>query len=257
MLGAHRCLDRHLSHCSRLACSALSNACLGMTWPTHERSLIPGHIPLVPGCMLIVSSNAVLLSTLATCHLAPPSCYYPVRLAWCYDAATDSVQWHTGVLRQAGHGRDIAHHVRKPCWHARRLVMSMVGYYSHSAATADRGIVHQAFADAVVQNELREFYRLMAMLGALAQRSQSATDNAYLTPRRLRVWLLDPTRRMRILGHMAQQCEGKKVRCACDAPCWQLLAVVACAGGLCHVRQCACVVFAWGAGPKERFVRLF
>lgn len=90
--------------------------------------------------------------------------------------------------------------------------MDMVGYYSHNPATAGRGIVHQAFADAVVQHELREFYRLMAMLGALARRPRSAADNTYLSVRRLRVWLLDPTRRMRILAHVARQCEGRKVR---------------------------------------------
>lgn len=89
--------------------------------------------------------------------------------------------------------------------------MSMVGYYSHNPSAAGRGIVHQAFADAVVQNELRDFYRLMAMLGALSRRPRSE-DSAYLSVRRLRVWLLDPTRRMRILAHVAQQCEGKKVR---------------------------------------------
>eukprot|EP00892_Ulva_mutabilis_P008835 jgi/Ulvmu1/6323/UM029_0031.1 len=88
-----------------------------------------------------------------------------------------------------------------------KLVMSMVGYYCHSAATAERGIVHQAFADAVMQSELRDFYRLIAMLGAMAQKPPA---DGPLTTRRLRVWLQDPTRRMRVLAHVARQCEGKK-----------------------------------------------
>lgn len=73
-----------------------------------------------------------------------------------------------------------------------------------------RGVLHQAFA-AAIMHELREYYRLMAMLQSLVLRPVSTDDMAYLTLTRLAAWLRDPTRRMAILVELAQQCHGKKV----------------------------------------------
>jgi gamma-tubulin complex component 3 len=96
--------------------------------------------------------------------------------------------------------------------------MQLVGSRTHAPATMARGLVHQAFAAAIVQNELKEFYRLIAMLQALSLRPRPGgaaggrEDTGYLTPKRLRVWLKDPLRRMRLLVVLAEACHDKKAR---------------------------------------------
>lgn len=90
--------------------------------------------------------------------------------------------------------------------------MQLIGAPAQSQALKTRGVLHQAFAAAIVQHELREFYRLMAMLQSLVLRPVSAEDTGYLTLRRLATWLRDATRRMCILVELAEQCHGKKVR---------------------------------------------
>ena len=90
--------------------------------------------------------------------------------------------------------------------------MHLIGAPAHSQEFKARGVLHQAFAAAIVQHELREFYRLMAMLQSLVLRPVSADDTGYLTLRRLATWLRDATRRMCILVELAEQCHGLQVR---------------------------------------------
>ena len=96
----------------------------------------------------------------------------------------------------------------------RRTLMHLIGAPAQSQGVKARGVLHQAFAAAIVQHELREFYRLMAMLQSLVMRPVpvNGEDNGYLTLRRLATWLRDATRRMCILVELAEQCHGKKVR---------------------------------------------
>jgi Gamma tubulin complex component N-terminal len=94
--------------------------------------------------------------------------------------------------------------------------MHLIGAPAHSQEFKTRGVLHQALAAAVVQHELREFYRLMAMLQSLVLRPVATgagdSDTGYLTLRRLATWLRDATRRMCTLVELAEQCHGKKAR---------------------------------------------
>ena len=74
-----------------------------------------------------------------------------------------------------------------------------------------RGILHQALS-AAVTHELREYYRLIAMLQSLVLRPVTTEHPDYLTLHRLESWLADPMHRMAILVDLAHQCHGCRVR---------------------------------------------
>jgi gamma-tubulin complex component 3 len=73
-----------------------------------------------------------------------------------------------------------------------------------------QGIMHQAFAAAIMQHELREFFRLLAMLQALVLKPVSSSDASYLTIDRLSAFLQSAHRRIRMLVTLAEHCNKHK-----------------------------------------------
>ncbi|OWM78975.1 gamma-tubulin complex component 3 [Punica granatum] len=102
--------------------------------------------------------------------------------------------------------------VRKLCelgW----LFRKVKGYISESMdrfPAEDVGTVGQAFC-AALQDELSEYYKLLAILEAQSMNpiplvSESANSSNYLTLRRLSVWLAEPLVKMRLMAVLVDKC---------------------------------------------------
>uniref|UniRef100_A0A2C9V8W6 Uncharacterized protein n=1 Tax=Manihot esculenta TaxID=3983 RepID=A0A2C9V8W6_MANES len=102
--------------------------------------------------------------------------------------------------------------VRKLCelgW----LFRKVKGYISESMdrfPAEDVGTVGQAFC-AALQDELSEYYKLLAVLEAQAMNpiplvSEPASSGNYLSLRRLSVWFAEPTVKMRLMAVLVDKC---------------------------------------------------
>ncbi|XP_041027846.1 gamma-tubulin complex component 3 [Juglans microcarpa x Juglans regia] len=102
--------------------------------------------------------------------------------------------------------------VRKLCelgW----LFRKVKGYISESMdrfPAEDVGIVGQAFC-AALQDELSEYYKLLAVLEAQSMNpiplvSEKACSENYLSLRRLSVWFAEPTVKMRLMAVLVDKC---------------------------------------------------
>ncbi|KAL3534145.1 hypothetical protein ACH5RR_002606 [Cinchona calisaya] len=106
--------------------------------------------------------------------------------------------------------------VRKLCelgW----LFRKVKGYISESMErfpAEDVGTVGQAFC-AALQDELSEYYKLLAVLEAQAMNpiplvTESATSGNYLSLRRLSVWFAEPMVKMRLMAVLVDSCKALK-----------------------------------------------
>ncbi|KAF7804161.1 gamma-tubulin complex component 3 [Senna tora] len=94
-----------------------------------------------------------------------------------------------------------------------RLFKKVIGYISHSMdrlPAEDVGTVGQAFC-AALQDELTEYYKLLAVLEAQSSNpiplvSESASSANYLSLRRLVVWLAEPMVKMRLMADLVDKC---------------------------------------------------
>ncbi|CAA0812687.1 Gamma-tubulin complex component 3 [Striga hermonthica] len=106
--------------------------------------------------------------------------------------------------------------VRKLCelgW----LFRKVKGYITESMArfpAEDVGTVGQAFC-AALQDELSEYYKLLAVLEAQAMNpiplvSENASSGNYLSLRRLSVWFFEPLVKMRLMALLVDSCKVLK-----------------------------------------------
>ncbi|KAK6941949.1 Gamma tubulin complex component, C-terminal [Dillenia turbinata] len=94
------------------------------------------------------------------------------------------------------------------------LFRKVKGYISESMdrfPAEDVGTVGQAFC-AAMQDELSEYYKLLAVLEAQAMNpiplvSESATSGNYLSLRRLSVWFAEPMVKMRLMAVLVDSCK--------------------------------------------------
>ncbi|CAL0302507.1 unnamed protein product [Lupinus luteus] len=93
------------------------------------------------------------------------------------------------------------------------LFKKVTGFISRSMdrfVAEDVGTVGQAFCSAL-QDELTEYYKLLAVLEALSSNpiplvSESASSGNYLSLRRLAVWLAEPMVKMRLMADLVEKC---------------------------------------------------
>ncbi|CAO2822126.1 unnamed protein product [Amaranthus hypochondriacus] len=103
--------------------------------------------------------------------------------------------------------------VQKLCelgWLFRRVKMYISKSMDHFPAE-DVGTVGQAFC-AALQDELTEYYKLLAVLEAQAMNpiplvSENASSKNYLSLRRLSVWVAEPTVKMRLMAVLVDICK--------------------------------------------------
>ncbi|XP_074658179.1 gamma-tubulin complex component 3 homolog [Tubulanus polymorphus] len=85
-------------------------------------------------------------------------------------------------------------------------------YTDSRVAEKTFGLVGQSFC-AALQQELTEYYNLIAVFDAQLQQDQDigiVQDGCHLTIRRLRIWLLEPLVRLKTLAALVDICKGKK-----------------------------------------------
>ena len=127
-----------------------------------------------------------------------------------YDASADAyvVNPRVGVSRAA---RDLLRRLCELGW----LYGKVKRFIDAPKKDGASGAVMQALRSAL-SGELREYYRLIALLEAQSTEvpvtsfDEAGTQRPYLTLRRLSVWLTEPMRRMRVMASLAGACETKK-----------------------------------------------
>ena len=84
-------------------------------------------------------------------------------------------------------------------------VKSFISDCTDGYPAVDRGTIAQAFC-AALQDELSEFYKLLAVLESYS--SNQIPQGNYLSLRRLMVWLSEPTLRMRLMAVLVDSCRS-------------------------------------------------
>ncbi|KAI4300670.1 hypothetical protein L6164_034019 [Bauhinia variegata] len=106
--------------------------------------------------------------------------------------------------------RSMVHRLCELGW----LFKNVIGYISQCMdrfPAEDVGTVGQAFC-AALQDELSEYYKLLAVLEAQSSNpiplvSESASSANYLSLRRLSVWLAEPMVKMRLMADLVDKCK--------------------------------------------------
>ncbi|EDV25710.1 uncharacterized protein TRIADDRAFT_23488, partial [Trichoplax adhaerens] len=118
------------------------------------------------------------------------------------------VDFNVGVPK---HSRELVHKLAEIGWLYRKI-RKFIDQHSTDQAY---GLVGQSFCTAL-QDELTEFYRLIAVLDAQVfrvseqQLSVGPTNANYLSLHRLSVWTYEPLQRLTILASLTDICTGKK-----------------------------------------------
>ncbi|XP_038049883.1 gamma-tubulin complex component 3 homolog [Patiria miniata] len=125
--------------------------------------------------------------------------YHPAEDAFCIDH-------QAGVSKPT---RDLVHKLAELGW----LFLRVRKYVDSRSQDSVMGIVGQSFC-AALQQELTEYYRLLAVLEAQQQQQEQdpgvVDPSTDLTLIRLKVWTYDPIHRMKYLAILVDGCKDKK-----------------------------------------------